>query len=235
MLNWQISELRVTAMPAVVPFPVDRDWWSTACDSPPDEKLSKPKEGARIEQGVQDDARLIMSASLFRIDWRLTSAADPVGAISSLGEYPRDTPQFLERMKRWLSSEEMPVLNRLALGIELFSPVGSREAGYAQLDRLLPSVDVDPSTSDFFYQINRRRDFDGTSINRLTRWSVRNRRVVLNELGSDRTAPLHDESAVALYLDINNVPQELRREQLPALLDTFAQLAAEIADKGDVP
>ena len=134
---------------------------------------------------------------------------------------------------------------RLAFGAVLLQPIKSHQDAYKQLGHYLPSITLDPEgSSDFLYQINRRRDSTtgvaGLKINRLSKWAMVNF-MTMRFSSSPELMLYHPSTAttsfVQLELDINTVPDfqgELEREQLPSVFSELVQLGCEIASQGDI-
>jgi hypothetical protein len=127
--------------------------------------------------------------------------------------------------------------------------VDSHTAGYQLVAKYLPSVDVDPETSDFLFQLNRPRKsttLSGLKINRLAKWSVAKiQGVHLQMQGASaesgnlitgvKTSELF---ACRLELDINTDAgwkDTLPAESATSILGELVGLAIEIASKGDHP
>ena len=77
---------------------------------------------------------------------------------------------FAKVMNVWL--KDCPPIIRLAYGAVLLEPVSDRRAGYKRSYRgnILRPIQIDDSSSDFFYQINRPRTLQDSneSVNRLS-------------------------------------------------------------------
>ncbi len=127
----------------------------------------------------------------------------------------------------------------------LNSTVPDRPTGYRLLAQYLNNVKIDPdNSSDFHYQINRRRvskNIAGLLINRLSKWSVTITKFSQFALGpviQEFVISNHDHISANLELDINTVPEHqtlIFREQMPTIFMELIELASEIAEQGDVP
>ncbi len=143
--------------------------------------------------------------------------------------------------------EKSPPLNRLAFGAVLLSPAESVPEAYRALDKLLPSVDIDPDrTRDLIYRINRRRSsrcgIEGLEVNRLSTWGMVSVSTIEMEIsigGSEKVRQVEPpQYACRLEFDVNTTPEfggELDKKKLPALLDELIELGSEIATEGDIP
>ncbi|MDQ7034545.1 MAG: hypothetical protein Q9P01_06835 [Anaerolineae bacterium] len=118
----------------------------------------------------------------------------------------------------------------------------STEAGYEKLTELLPfKIDAENS-SDFFYQINRRRNSNTISnleLNRLSKWSVLKLQTALirTDIAANQLITLPEAYACRLELDINTIQNfegELDQDKLSDLFYELINLGKEIATKGDI-
>jgi hypothetical protein len=152
---------------------------------------------------------------------------------------------FQELIGRWLALETSPAMTRLAFGAVLLQPVASVQDAYQRLGHYLPAVTLDPvGSSDFFYQINRRRDsttgITGLKINRLSKWSAASLMAMMFT-GSPERMLYHPDMSMffaQLELDINTTPDfqgELEKGQLQSVFSELVQLGCEIAEQGDIP
>jgi hypothetical protein len=99
------------------------------------------------------------------------------------------------------------------------------------------------NSSDFHYQINRRRSskkIPGLSLNRLSKWAVniaKFSQLALGPIVQEFVISANDLIFAHAELDINTVPdnqQPISPEQLPIIFSELIELASEIADQGDV-
>ena len=124
-------------------------------------------------------------------------------------------------------------------------PVADVQEGYRQLSAYLPFNINTENASDFMYQINRARASDSVhnlNINRLSKWSVSaifwGKARFFKGLATADYHPGPHVFSCRLELDINTVVElesELKREDLPKLLQEFTELSKEIAHEGDIP
>ena len=247
-VEWQVQQLRLTVFTGEVASFSPEDWWVNLVGSPPYSVVARPKEGLFQQEGAFEGRKLLLRAQADRIDWLFTPAfpEQPEELLEfppTAGPFPEALGIFQKLALAWFKIVVFPV-NRLAFGAVLLQPVADREAGYARLDSYLHDVSVKPSTSDFFYQINRprlSRTVHDLQINRLTKWSValfQRFGVRLEPKVTPKTQITSHESACHLELDINT-PPDLRspipRESVEAVFTELASLGEEIAAKGDVP
>ena len=156
----------------------------------------------------------------------------------ALSSYADAVPAFRRSAMQWLGFGDCPPLRRLAFGAVLLKPVPSHDSGYETLGGYLPAVTMDPKSSDFLYQINRRRlseVIDDLWVNRLSKWSIQ--RVESLTVSSDGTVVRGmGASACRVELDINSVPsaESLPADRLPRFFEELVVLAGEIALDGDI-
>jgi hypothetical protein len=186
-----------------------------------------------------------------RIDWLLAPLIEPSEEAGeelpptppSAGPFTEALSSFLKLAIQWLQG--CPPVTRLAFGAILFQPTVDRRAGHVQLSKYLHSIDLDPDTSDFFYQINRPRNstsgISGLRINRLTKWSVimfQHFSVTLGKATITTAGYTTQEAACRVELDINTAPDfpdVLPHETLPKIFQELVDLGQEITAKGDIP
>jgi hypothetical protein len=206
----------------------------------------RPRQGESQEEGAFATGKLILGIGPTRIDWLLTGASEQKSNgedTLKMGAFPDVLRSFQELIERWFTLDTCPSLIRLAFGAVLLQPGASPQDAYHRLGDYLPSVTLDPTgSSDFFYQINRRRDSTtgilGLKINRLSKWAALSL-VVLSGI-PERIVyhPTMSTSFVQLELDINTAPDfqgELERGQLQPVFSELVWLGCEIASQGDIP
>jgi len=89
-------------------------------------------------------------------------------------------------------SSQGGLATRVAMGCKAGLPSKSREHSYRQLAALLPGIEVDESSCDFFYRVNRRypdagAPIAGVYLNRLSTWAA----IVVNTLPTDASEVVH--------------------------------------------
>jgi len=243
---WLVESLRLTvfAEPGA-PFDSSK-WWVDLVGAQPDSISDQPKQSLHNERGRLDDQRdLILQVQANRIDWVMlppaqTEAALPMDFLA-VGDFPATVNGFATIMRRWLPS--CPPVTRLALGGVLLQAQSDRRAGYVLLGSYIPSVTLDPDSSDFSYQINRPRksttSIPNLEVNRLTRWAVVLLRTLAVSAGLQAmsVADMARRSACRLEFDINTSQEftgRIPQGQLTDLLVELSDLALEIAALGDI-
>jgi len=234
----------MTAFPTPDAEVIGQDWWTPVVGELPEQRVDQPRTGEKQEIAEYKNGQLILQTQPIRINWLYQVNDDPLqeaAAISTLGIFSDALADFHELMNKWFLLDSSPAVSRLAFGAILLQPIGDIRKGYETLSSYLPFLSLDPiNSSDFLYQINRRREtttqIPNLKINRLTKWSVLRTQLTVSAL---RTAARVSEAfACRLELDINTAPEfegEFRKEQLVEIFDELVKLGVEIAEKGDIP
>lgn len=255
--NWQVELIRVTSFYGQVPAEQKQawnSWWDNLVGVPSENTTVRKRDEVSQEEGPFIGGNLILALQPRRIDWYLKGQDDGQEGeqVTSQGFKclkSEAITKFHELAIRWMKLDTCPPLTRIAFGCVLLQPVENREVGYQRLRKYLPSVDLQPGSSDFFYQINRpresRSEVPNLRINRLSKWSVVMSRpiAVSFSLRSGDKGTLtsmtegHAMSACRVELDINTSPEfkgELRGNDLLSVFDELVRLSREIAENGDV-
>lgn len=239
---WYADSLRLTVFPTPDETPAVHDWWQELLDEPPQQVVSSPKTGDTQLQGTFNRELLVLSAQAMRIDLRHTikPPEQPLANNRTLGAYDETREVFRDLVLKGLSLQTFPRIQRLAFGAVLTKPVESLQSGYEALGMYLPAVQISADSSDFLYQINRRRPsraVGGIELNRLSKWSVQTVHGMLVH-GDGRVVRRTTEFSCRSELDVNSAPEhtdELPRDGLQALLVECIDLADELSRKGDIP
>jgi hypothetical protein len=238
--QWGVNQIRLTAFPEPSSTVNGADWWQQLTGESPDTTVASPKVASHQTQGSFQDGTLALQIQPLRIDW-LHAATAPEGIADfsgTLGPFVTVLPTFLELMVKWLSRPDCPSFLRIALGTVLLMPVDSREAGYERLGAYLPFVKLDTKSSDFSYQINRPRQsnsFPPLLLNRLSKWSVGALQALI--ASPSGIAIAGRQHHCRLELDINTSAENTKafsQDSVVKLFHELGELAAEIADKGDI-
>jgi hypothetical protein len=220
--------------------------WERVARGQPEQVSSRPREGLILAEGPYDDYNLICRFRLDRVDWNLEPVPPlpnvPVEGFPTIGPLLDRLPSLLAVATNLL--RECPDVARLAFGSVLALNVADLADGYSALNTLLPRVELDPTgSSDFFYQINRRRistSMAAIAINRLSKWSVMQGSSVgisLTPNTGPQFLPGRDQFACRLELDINTagpLPNTFDGEQAVELFQELMNLGKEIAERGDI-
>ena len=241
---WRVETIRLTAFPAAGPRPSPgtfEAWWLTLFGAPHENSTHDLKNGVKQLRGPVGDAFMVANENPVSFEWRRlpSDPTQPPPQPDSLMPFPDIAPAFQDVALRWLRLDNRPPLRRLAFGTTLLNPVADRQTGYEILNHYLPDVQVDLSSHDFLYQINRRRPstvVDNLLLNRLSKWHTQ--RVQGLVIGADGTLIRQpDTFACRLELDINSVPsgETLPSEHLPHLFTELVTLASDLTRDGDTP
>lgn len=244
--QWQVSLLRLTVFPTSPVLGNALEWWQSTTGSSPETSTERRSASEREDKGQVDGVELTLNVGPLRIDWTAKQADFPSaesGGLPSIGRFLDRREWFRERMKAWLGICATPI-KRIAFGGVLILPAGNFQAAYEYLDRFLRSVNVDPTSSDFLYRVNRKRSCEalpGQPVNRVTTWSVLKLVKLQFQLdggqgGVASTAPEAEQYCCRLEFDINSTgdrTEVIPLDRLSPLLDEFDAFALEIATHGD--
>jgi hypothetical protein len=245
---WYVQQLRLTAFPSPAAEIDHSNWFAAITGTDPETSAVNRKTGEHIDQGLYEDARLILNVQPSRIDWiygKDLSVEAPKNVTDiSLGLYSDVSQTFQLLMANWFDSDISPALIRLAFGAVLLRAAASHEEAYKQLEVYFPfDIPLD-GARDFLYRINRPRVSQRSgleiTINRLSTWSAI---VTQHALLSFPTLTNISGTSLGLYacrleLDINSDAEyenELEKVQLSKLLTELIELGEEISLKGDIP
>jgi len=242
--QWGAEILRLTVFHSATKLPNAEEIWSRTVGQEADSSLVKPKTGEHIFIVSAIESQIIMNVQSRqnRLDWMLSAdAAYPIGSAS----WHAQIAKFGELMSRFLAENLIPEITRLAFGAVAVLPVSDATAGYSTLSNYLRFNIDRNSSSDFLYQINRRRNLNsvtGVGVNRLSKWSVTvttrnnfaltgNGIVLLQSTGDTH-------SFCSVELDINTIPDasdgRIPGDLLPQAYSELAHLAEEILMEGDI-
>jgi hypothetical protein len=234
--------MRLTAFPAAPIVLDEAEWWEQVTNEKP-QNTSIDRTTGLIqfgtvpgEAGLGADLRLVVNP--VRVQWDLvpTEPTSP-REVRTLGHWHQAAPPFSELMRRWLSMA--PALNRIAFGAVLMGPVNDSSEGYARLSEFLP-YEIDPASSDFLFQTNKRvasAAHDSLELNRLSKWSVAQVQVVTLSTGAGPAVGHHETilTACRLELDINTAAERtepLRGDLIPSLWNELLDIGRAISDHG---
>lgn len=251
-VDWQVQQLRFTTFVAASSSEVAsqvRQWWTATTGESPEDVAERPKEGMLEISGSSLGGRITLRSErgpLVRIDWVLGPPSDwDAPTFPIVDTFAQAKEGFVGLVDRWCGLEDVPDSRRIAFGATLLQPTQSHADAYQLLDDLLPAVSVAPDSSDFLYQVNRRRPAggEGTLVNRLSHWSAMQMSVQGIQVGGTPeslagfqvTEPVY---AARLRLDINTVPREdivLSAAAQQEMFHSLVEYGEQIATQGDVP
>jgi hypothetical protein len=242
--TWQTQSLRMIVFTTESQVRTDREWWEELIGSTPDASTRKKIE--REDGGLHDGVQLVLTIDPIRMQWTASAQMDVeqfLGNMPLLGPYMDRKLWFQDLMTRWLR-ERCPPIKRLAFLATLVQKVESREEGYVKLNQYLRHLELFTDSSDFLYQINRKRQSElgitGLEINRLSTWSVT---IVQRKVGTlvgseDRIESAEPQLYCSVGLDVNTIHEypcpTLSADRLPEIFEELINMATEIARDGDV-
>ena len=211
----------------------------------PDEVHVDNQRKARVQKSLLDGNLWAMICQPGRVDWTLEAVekeSDKTSELVTLGAMSANTLEpFVKIIGKWLG--KCPPTNRLAFGANLGKMVNDRHAGYEEIKRYLPSVELDPQNTDnFLYQINRPRKSKvdpNIMINRLNTWSVvlvSTGGVTIDSTGAKISANVQNIHVRKLELDINTafLDDSIAKKKGRKIFQELVEHGQEISSEGDV-
>ena len=248
MDNWEVKQLRLTIFPTEGEIDPNAIWENMVSEKP--ETINTITKLRQVTmQGTYQLGVFTIVLQQDRIHFTYEAALDPDELGVNLGTIDEAERAFSTLTEKWFSFSAATSASRIAFGMILDIPVKSREDAYVKLDELLHDVKVGRNTSDFLYQINRRRerDFNGNKIliNRLSKWSANlqfqsrfNVKVTELEPPSHKAFSTNSLMTCHLEIDVNTVEEpsiQFAREFQKEIFAQLVDMANEIAEKGDIP
>lgn len=243
MNDWQVESFRLTVF-RFAPIHQVEPLWENFTGEKPAKVDSQPRDNIIREEGPIPLGTLVHFSNPIRIDWVLAPSQEQqkVTTLPVLGSFTEVGEPFVELISRWLTSEQVPEIKRIALGFLCLLASDSKEAAYKQLSTFLPHIELDiENSSDFLYQINRpikSRIEPDLVINRLSKWSA-TRTTEVGLILSGKPELFTDnrrDFACRLELDINtsrDYAKEISKEKLVEIFRELNKLGEEIASNGD--
>jgi hypothetical protein len=235
--SWHVESLRLTAFTETNLGQFDADWFANFTGneeiSGQEERKTGTKQLSTIHEG--GNLALVTSPGVFNL---IFTPPDSLANLDSPIFAPQTIAIFRDIALRWI--ENAPDIQRLAVGSIFRLPVNNKEYGYDKISNYLNfNVDAKKS-SDFIYQINRKREY-GTQvpnlkINRVSRWSVG---VFLKfEISIEKIAkPKEARAFCRIELDINTDPEfdgPIPAAELSKLFEKLVAMGIEIVEEGDI-
>ncbi|WP_157015857.1 hypothetical protein [Pseudomonas batumici] len=231
---WQVEALRFSFINLVPGSDSDSFRWSSLIPAEPDSVTTKKAHGILAEQGSWLKGTLAVNRQPGRVDVIYTInqpesflvLENPLPNAGSFEEVVAACAGFAKPLGSLSAS-------RIAFGAVLLLPVEKTADGYEYLRKFLPFIKLEEDMSDFFLQINRRRNSDlGVQINELTKWGCVDVRGV-NIVDPDMRTP--GVFAVRLELDINTPesPTPLELDVSKLILELMGR-GSSIAQNGAV-
>lgn len=247
--DWTAEQLRCSAFILRGDSQPADYWWRKLAEAEPEQVTSNPRLGSSQAVGGFGPGTFVVSTQPDRVDWFL--GPPPIEAISiqgpaataptppSIGGAGEAFEVFSGISKRWLAFDEIPNLNRLALGGVLSHQEENKHAAYLRLPDYVP-VQVDPNSSDFLYQISlptqSRSKIEGLTINRLSKWAVTMFKLIaLNAPGGPLTHDLKTTIALRSEIDVNTAQEyqnELPKDRLIEIFDELVDYGRDLIANG---
>ena len=243
---WKINSLRYTIFPKPN-YIFDNDSWQKIVGTLPDNVSFQLKNQIKHFDGVYDSGKFIIDVDPSRIHLVFTPGNDLQEnnpGLINLGGYDETSKVFISLIDKWLSLDNCPTVNRMAVGGQLFIPVESKVEGYKNLCKFLHTVTIDPeNSSEFLYQINRPRKSLNTEkellINRLSKWQVLIFENAIQDASVKNTSQkiIASQYGMSLEFDMNtqgDFQGDLNPGDQKLYFKELLQLSNEISVKGDV-
>ena len=238
VIDWQIESIRVTMFVNGSLNPNLLETW--LMDISTNSPLQVSKKPSSFE-GISESAAGILSTkwTANRLDVVLSSKELIDGnSIASLSDA---TPLFTQYFDSIPEIGDLPLVDRIALGLKLFFEVSNETEGHEILSKSIVGLSIPKSAGDFLYRVNipcESHTIDGLKINRLATWSVGQGKVVRVQIkpdGSQEEQTISElPTAIRLELDINtNQTAKLGLHLDRSLLHELQHIAMEVASGGE--
>ncbi|MBW7990283.1 MAG: hypothetical protein FVQ84_09750 [Planctomycetes bacterium] len=245
--DWQVQVLRCTAFYAPDQQFDISGWWAEMVGDLPETETKRVKEGLRIEEGPYKEGKLTLAKSPIAVDLRFQlgeQLPDEVNGVPTIGNFEEKCLEYIDLVKNKLfKMATFPLITRLAFGSIINLPSKDHKTGYTQLSEYIRGIQIDPNSSDFLYQINRRRAsntrIEGLDINRLSKWSLAKYQAIITSFGGGKTKATENAPRYACRLEIDiSTGQEftdlLPKENLGDIYDELVDMGKEIISRGDI-
>jgi hypothetical protein len=240
--DWQVLEIELRGFPVEPDPSIAQSWWQDITGG--EDVTSVKRRLEVIDRGAFQGRDFMLHIDPLRIIWKADWLPDPNQSRPFIGQFNEVESWMTGLMEPWLR-DSAPALKRLGFAAKVLLPTENREGSYAQLSRLLQSVDVDPSALELMYRINRPRTSNvgvpALVINRLATWaSVQIKMQLRVRTGSQEVSTQFGAETIygcQLSLDVNTSEdrtEPLPSEYLPSIWNELVSAGAEIIDRGDV-
>jgi len=236
--SWEAQSLRLTIFLST-PFAREASLWKDLTGEGPESDDHRPREGLRRQVGTWQDRALEFVITNPRIDLVMAPLITPAAQTVTMGSFATVFDEFGKLVRPWMASAEMSCI-RIAIGAALLSRTLSREASYALLGSLVPSVKYDAVNSrEAFYRVNRPKTsstLKGLELNRVTTWTgIRTRQSILNPGG----VTFQNAEQCYARLECDHSTHAERIEEIPkhnrvAMYDELAKMVLENAKSGEL-
>lgn len=247
-IDWVAESLRMTTFHNIGDLPSDASGpWESVMQRQPEQVSGRPVENLHVANGPYDSIGMQLQCTVRpdRSDWALQYAPPAPGVpqtgLVTVGPFGEVLPAFQVTCSKWLST--CPNVTRLAFGAVLMAEARDLQDAYKQLDAVLPFVELHAANmSDFFYQINRRRNLASVRnclANRISRWSaaqVGSVEFLVEGNSQPQVSSGPDLFACRLELDVNTATRLTNVSGFGAvrLFGELVNFGREISEKGDL-
>ena len=247
--DWDVESLRLSIFHTMkYEDSYSEGLWESVTGQQADSIDSRPRNRMTRTIGTAERNSLTLVHQDGRIDWTSQPVVSPVPQpsneilVAQIDSPERMLPIFQKAVS--YSLESITSVKRIAFAPSLIREVADVNAGFEQLSRYLPHLNLPAAHGgDFIYQINRRRRSEAIQhahINRLAKWSLELLGGVSVRVGLTGQPDLLDappKQVRRLFLDVNTTPETstMAKNGIPELFKELVALAREIAIEGDKP
>jgi hypothetical protein len=245
---WRPNQLQVILFPVDSPINMgmDQTWWHQITGQEPAETIRKRHEATVI--GPHNADNLVLNLDPLRIMWTLAPRIDPRDlpvTMPTLGQYSVSRDRLIGLIRNWIAIS-CPPIKRMAFTGLLLQDAESHQAAYQLLQLYLPSVRIDPDSTDFQYRVNRRKRSESwpeLTHNRLSTWGAgkfivsTQAQLPGTEMSTSRVEVATAHYTAMLQFDISTDADRIEaipRGLLGGLFAELIGLANEIAERGDI-
>ena len=239
-IDWNIESIRVTGFHrGSFNTRSLESWLETVSENEP---IQVNKTGQSFD-GVSrsPDGFIRVNWNGNRFDVRLTPEQPALATqIAPFTEVQRLFVRYVDAVPR---IENLPIMDRIALGVVLTASVENEEQGMELLRPAICGLNVDPRVRDFLYRANypfESQTIIGTRINHLATWSVGQLQTVKVQIGPDgsQTQETVDTAPMSIRLDLDfSTDQftslEADSELLARLLTELGVQVIDFANNGE--
>jgi len=234
---WQTEQLRFTFFFAPEHHGLWSDFWTKITASEAEHRNENRLAGQIVEQGTWDDKQLVTTHFRDRLDVVIQDGNRAFN-LPDIGAFVETADLFAARVIAAITAPLYATVTRIAFGGVLLQATESKEASYRALSQYLPHVELDETSKDFLYQINRPVFSEVNSaigINRITKWNgIVGKLIEVDEQG---TGVVISQHAYRLEFDVNSAAETAfsgENVASPESLSELLALAKKIAANGDL-
>lgn len=248
--QWKLGSLRITYFCDITSLPLNAATFTRVFELEHESELHKRSEFATEFSTIKEGITYKAKGFGPKVDFTVEPIVVPESLLDLL-EHPilPDGSSLIERLLKsttQLISDNHRAMRRIAVGMHFIHNVKNKDEGYEFLAQQIKGIRLDTNSSDFVYQINRKRlcDVEGneTYINRLSKWSC-GALNVSGHMPSGEQIQSKTCYAATLVTDVNtqdpgsDTPfdlSELSESGTRLLLKKLFNLSLELANVGDI-